>query len=279
MAISVVDLAAKVFPPDDWIIPNLLTRFNTGFMIGPAKKGKSWLLLDAAWSLSEGKEPWGIRELRPSRPMRTVYFTQEDADVNIQARILAHVNNGKREPNDRVWVVPKNLNMNLDTPMGQRVIQRELDSVAGAVGRIDLVMFDPFRRIMEGDENDSAVIAKIWGKIAVMQERYGCGTIISHHTVKPPRDKGGWDPTDPYAGRGSGDIYGGGDAFMMLVPGALAGDRMSRKVGLFFESKRAAEISPARLNIDFATGRATYLGELRRKDSESDDEDQLMDLA
>ena len=259
MAISVGDLLRKPLPPEDWLIDGLLTRGNTGFVMGqPKKAAKSWLMLDAAFNLSEGHHIWGVPELKPTRPLRTVYFTQEDTEANIQKRSKARAQ-GWQE-NDRVWIVPKNLNIKLDTAAGRGAIKRELDAVL-AVGAIDLVIFDPMRKMHDGEENDSAVIAKLWQTLEGIHNDYDCGTLITHHIKKPPNDRESYDPTDPYHGRGSGDIYGGGDAFVMVVPGALAPDGKSwRRVGVHFESKRGEQIPPAELKVRFTDGRVECLG-------------------
>lgn len=262
MALSLLDFESRPQPTIDWIIPGLLTRQNTAFIMGPPKKAaKSWMMLAAAWDLAEAAPVWGITATKPARPMRTVYFTQEDTEDNIHSRIRAHLEGAKRKPNDGLWVVPKNLNIKLDTHTGRAIVERELDAVREKAGAIDLVMFDPMRRIHNGNENDSETIAEIWDVIDRVHKRYNCATIISHHTVKPPREKEGWDPTDPYTGRGSGDIYGGGDAFVVVVPGKLGKGGEWRKISAYFESKREQQMAPAQLKVMFKTGVVEYLGE------------------
>lgn len=124
-----------------------------------------------------------------------------------------------------------------------------------------MVVLDPMRRFHGGEENDSSTIAMFWERLAAIHNDYKCATIVSHHIKKPPNDRSEYDPTDPYQGRGSGDIYGGGDAFVVNVPGALAPDGKSwRQVRSYFESKRGEQIAPAALKISFATGKVTYLG-------------------
>jgi RecA-family ATPase len=262
LAISVEELVSKELPADDWLVDGFLTRGNTGLVIGqPKKAAKSWLLLGAAWSLSEGKPMWGIPQLMPPRPLRTVYFTQEDTEKNIQDRVRKHTVDGRREANDRLWIVPKNLNIKLDTDLGMRLVTRELAQVAEQAGPIDLVIFDPMRRIHDGEENDSTTIAKLWERIDAIHNTHKCGTLIAHHIAKPPNDRNSYDPTDPYHGRGSGDIYGGGDAFVMVVPGPLAPDGKSwRRVGVHFESKRGEQVAPAELKVRFTDGQIEYLG-------------------
>lgn len=261
MAMSLEELVRLEAAPQDWIVPGWLTRGNTGFVFGQPKKAcKSWLLLAAAWDLAEGKPVWGVAGFKPPQPMRTVYFAQEDTEENIKERVMAHVGAGREAANDRLWIVPKDLNIKLDTREGKGMVQKELDSVLERAGKIDLVMFDPMRRMHSGNENDSETIGKIWNVIDLIHKRYeGCATLISHHTVKPPHGKEaeGFDPTDPYTGRGSGDIYGGGDAFAVVLPGKLSSDRMERGVMVYLESKRGQQLEPAFLNVNFGTGAVT----------------------
>lgn len=260
IARSLQELRDKPRPQPDWIMDGLLKRQNTAVIMGqPKKAAKSWLLLDMCWSLSEGKYPWGIREFAPPQPMRCVYFTQEDTEDDAQDRVLNHFTTN-RQPNDRVWIVPKNLNMVLDTTDGRAQIQKALDEVRDNVGGIDLVVFDPMRRMHHGDENDSQTIAKIWSVVDRIHKRYNCATMFSHHIGKPPLDRTNYDPTDPYNGRGSGDIYGGGDAFMVVVPGI--GNSDYRDVGVYFESKRGKQPAPAKLKVNFATGQVQYMGQI-----------------
>lgn len=279
MAKSLLDFRNRERTEAQWIWPGLLARGNTMFIIGPPKKAaKSWLILDACWSLSEGKPLWDIRRsdgefvFQPGRMMRSVYFTQEDTEDNIHERTLAHFGTG-RQPNDRLWVVPKNLNVVFDTERGRTQMQEELDAVVKAAGPIDLIAFDPLRRMMQGDENDSGTIAKMWEVLDRIHRRYGCATLISHHNKKPPSDRSNYDPTDPFEARGSGDIYGGGDAFVMVVPGKETKEPPSRTVGVFFESKRGKPLVPALLKVDFSTGGVKWLGVgwERKKDEEREE--------
>lgn len=267
MAKSLDYFVSREKPEVDWVWPGLLTRGNTMFILGqPKKAAKSWLILEACYSLSEGKPLWGVRGgaggeflFQPGKMMRSVYFTQEDTEDNIHDRVTAHFKTGRR-PNDRLWVVPKNLNIGFDTDSGRLAMQKELDEVVEKAGPIDLVCFDPMRRMHRGDENDSVTIAKMWDVLDRIHRRYGCATLISHHTKKPPSDRANYDPSDPFEARGSGDIYGGGDAFVNVVPGKQTIDPPGRKIAVYFESKRGKPLQPALLKVSFSTGQVEWLG-------------------
>lgn len=277
MALSLEQLRTRERPAADWIVPGLIKRGNTGFMIGPPKKGcKSWLELDLAWSLSEGEPVWGIKRSSgdylfvPPRAMRVVMFAQEDTEDDVQDRAMAHFGQG-RAANDRLWIIPKNWEIGFHES-GRRLIQQELDNVKNSAGPIDLVIFDPFRRLYKGDENDSEAIAKVWEVLDRIHKRYGCATMFTHHIRKPPQDRTYYDPTDPFTARGSGDIYGGGDSFVMVVPRKLsknaAGEQTGRMVELHFESKRGKPIPPAVVKVSFETGATEFMGRARERDEE-----------
>lgn len=274
MSKSLRELIERERPAPDWIIEGFLKRGNTAIMMGqPKKAAKSWLTLSMCWSLAEGNPLWSIHfkdgkpALAPPRPMRCVYFTQEDTDDDFQDRALAHVQGGGRQITDLLHIVPKNLERVFDTDAGKKMVEAEIDDAQRKMGGVDLVAFDPLRRMHHGDENDSSVIGEIWTVLDRIHRRYGCSTFINHHIVKPPMDKSNWDPTDPYIARGSGDIYGGGDAFINVVPGAYKPDEW-RNVTLHFESKRAKGLLPAALKVWFTTGKVDYLGPAFQKKQE-----------
>lgn len=267
MAQSIKHFHNRPRPTADWIVPGWLKRQNSGFAIGPPKKAcKSWLLLNLAWDLCDGTPVWsvqyagsGIPVFKPPRPMRVVYFTQEDADDDVQDRVEIMVAGG-RTLNDRLWVVTKNLNLRLDEPNNALLVQNEIDGVVKASGPVDLVIFDPMRRMHMLDENDSSAMVKIWQTVDVIHRRYNCSTIFSHHIIKPPLQKGNlFDPTSPYAARGSGDIYGAGDAFMNIVPVATKGQPTQYQYeAIHFVTKRAQTPTSVLLKVQFSTGSVEF---------------------
>lgn len=254
IAYSVIELAAMPAENPDWLIDGFLTRGNTAFMIGQPKKAlKSWMFLAAAWDMSEGRPIWGIFNV--AHPMRVVYFTQEDTKQNIHDRVMAHVG-ARRELSDRLWIVPKNLDLKFD--IGLEKIKAELVGVKEKAGDIDLILFDPLANMMTGNENDSQTISGVWTALYRLQEQFNCGTMIAHHIRKPPQKKDDYDPTDPFIGRGSSAIYGGGDAFATVVP--LSKNKEWGEINVYFESKRASTPDPACFRVNFGTGQVEHKG-------------------
>lgn len=282
MAVSLSYFKTRTRVAPDWVITNWLKRRNTGFILGEPKRAcKSWLLLNLAWELSEGKPAWGIKHTKDgylfptSRPMRTVYFTQEDTDDDFHDRALLHFSRG-REDNDRLWISTKDLSRIFTSPAGRAALSRELDDVVAKAGPIDLIILDPMRRMHDGNENDSQVISAMFTEIDKYHNRYNCATIFAHHTIKPPRDSmSTFDMTSPQAGRGSGDIYGGGDAFIVVKPvnvGRGRPSRLRRHLELHFETKRAQPLEPVRMVVDFSTGSSEFEGFLTGRKGEDEGE-------
>lgn len=112
----------------EWVINDFLARRNVMLILGPPKTScKSWLLYNLAWDIGEGKHIWnatqsphGRPEPRwtPPRPMRVVYFCQEDTEDDIKGRIRLLANEGQRVLHDNLYCIPKDLSFNFDTEAG-----------------------------------------------------------------------------------------------------------------------------------------------------------------
>ncbi len=250
----------------DWIIPGLLKRQNSLFLVGiPKKAVKSWLLFNLAWDLSEGKPVWGIENtktgflFKPKKPMRVIFFTQEDTEDDLHDRYALMSSSG-RQPNENLWYVQKDLTMCFDNEKGIEKIDSHLQEASP----VDLVIFDPFRRMHYASENDSEVIAKLWKIVSVICKEYNCSVMFSHHIVKPPRgsvNRVGYDEADPMNARGSGDIYGGADSFITVVPKNTRGNpelSLHQEVSLSFQTKRGRPLPKVSLSVSFETGLVTF---------------------
>lgn len=257
-------LSAFVSPPDDWIIPHILKRRNIGFIIGrPKKAAKSWLLFNLGWDLATGNNCWQVTRERdgellvPPRPMRVCYFSQEDTESDLYDRFKLMVAAG-RIPTDNFWYEPKNLSLMLDNGEGERNIMNVLEKAAP----VDLVMFDPMRRMHAFNENDSEHMSRFWRSVNNIEQKFNCSCLFSHHVVKPTKDSAA--ESDPFAARGSGDIFGGADMFISVVPKKQAGNpnkgNLIQPLTLHFVSKRGKPLSPIEVTVDFQTGLVNFNG-------------------
>lgn len=254
--------------PDDWIIPQLLKRGNTGYINGePKRAAKSWLMLNLGWDLVDGSNIWGVQYTNggiftpaflPPRPMRTLYFTQEDTEDDFKDRHDLLILKGLRKDNDNFFTEAKNLNIMFDGGRGERIIDDAMSSCAP----LDLVMFDPMRRIHPYDENDSQQMARLWQSLARLKTKHNCAALFSHHVTKPSATAG-YARTSAHAARGSGDIFGGADLFITVTQRPKAGNPKGSKdarLQLDFEIKRARPVNPIFLDVSFDSGLVSFIG-------------------
>lgn len=257
-----VTLAGRVRPPADWIIPHLLKRRNTAFIIGEPKRAlKSWLMFNLGWDLAEGKNVWGVLDasgnpvFQPARAMRVLYFSQEDTEDDLQDRFdLMH--NAGRIATPNFYYEPKDLSKAFDGGTGQALIKQ---AIYEAGPNVDLVMFDPMRRMHYLSENDSEAMQKIWQALDDIQRTFDCACLFSHHVTKPSKDAG-YSRTSPFAARGSTDIFGGADAFINVEPLQPKGATNTRSINLHYETKRSAPLDPMKLAVDLGTGLVSFGG-------------------
>lgn len=220
-------------------------------------------MLNLAWDLALGKPVWGIVNSKtgkyvfvPERPMKVLYFTQEDTEDDLHDRVETLIKGG-RQWTDNLWYVSKNLNLRFEGAEGVNAIKSAIDIGAP----FDLIIFDTFRRMHSKSENDSDIIAAIYRIVDNIQQTYNCAIAFVHHIVKPSNDPNSlFDPASPHAGRGSGDIFGGADSFINCVPQANRNGNSSRQVTLHFENKRSRPLPPTRLKMDFDTGIISFEG-------------------
>jgi AAA domain len=251
--------------PDDWIIPRLLKRGNTGFINGePKRAAKSWLLLNLGWDLTDSSPVWNVNHstdgniFTPERPMRVLYFTQEDTEDDFKDRHDLLVQQGGRVDNNNFLVEAKNLDISFDQGRGERIIEAAIADCAP----LDLVMFDPMRRIHPYDENDSQQMARLWQSVSRLKARHNCAVIFAHHVTKPSATAG-YERTSAHAARGSTDIFGGADLFITITQRKKAGNPKGSKdarLQLDFEVERSKPVTPIWLTVSFDTGLVTFDG-------------------
>jgi RecA-family ATPase len=265
LALSLLDYQKRKWVEPDWIIPQWLTRQNTGFIFGEPKLAcKSWLLLNMAWDLSEGKAVWDLPQtkgkpalMRPKKELRVVYFSLEDTENDIHSRVQMFFKAG-RTATDKLWFVSKNMEMTIDNIKGQNLITKELEQAVKS-GPIDLIAFDTARALHFRDENSSEIWAKIYRALNYYQARYNAATILTHHMIKSTAEN--YDASNPAYSRGSGHIFGGADAFINVVPlNPKETGAKIKKQRLHFTSRRSLAITPLTVNVDLNNGRATFDG-------------------
>ena len=88
------------------------------------------------------------------------------------------------------------------------------DAIRSGIPSLDLIVFDPFRNLHYGDENDSAQIIRVMENLRHIRDNTGAAILVVHHTRKTSaadRDNPGM------AIRGSGAIFGSVDGLIAMT--------------------------------------------------------------
>lgn len=219
------------------------------------------------WQIIDSK---GLALFKPPRPMKVLLFSQEDAEDDLDDRLKIMFRAGWKA-NENFRLIPKDLRFSLNHNGMMRGVLQLSDGLKAIIveiekeskiSPIDLIIFDPMRRMYRGNENDSDVMAMIWQSIDHIHRLFSCATIMTHHNVKPPNAIiSNYDPTSPHSARGSGDLFGGADAFINVVEEKKPGQAMKmRHLNLHFETKRSRGIADVELCVSFDTGTASFIG-------------------
>jgi len=186
-----------------WLVEGLWPAEGLGFLAGHPKLGKTWVALDFAVSVASGAKCMGHF---PVQKGAVLYLPGEGKESRIRQRIemIARKRGVKRMRtlDLRVLTVP---GFRLDSPEDQERLRATIEH-----HRPSLLILDPLRRLLSGDENSSGVIAPVLNFLTHLQRTLHCAIMVVHHTHKGKQDKGG------QALRGSGDMHAWGDANLYL---------------------------------------------------------------
>ena len=200
-------------PPIEWLIEGMLEKKNVVMLAGAPKSAKSWLALEIGLSVASGTPLFGDPLMMGTgRSGKVLFCFLEDGPHNIHARCTALAKGkGIREVEklDLFFRFGGGINMGVRS----QAIQLG-EAIKAGIPDLDLLVFDPFRNLHYGDENDSSIIIQIMDNLRYLRDNTGASVLVTHHTRKP----GGADKNNPgFAIRGSGAIFGSVDGLISMV--------------------------------------------------------------
>ncbi len=247
MAERFLDLYEKPLPEKPvWISHGVLPKSGIMLIGGPAKIGKTFLLLDMAHSLAAGGKLWGSH-VSIVEPTTVLYVEQEVGEHGLQNRVKMRYDTLGEKPPEGLYFLCKERDMALDSPHGHAILSREIKATGARV-----VIIDPISRCMMGDENDNTQVAKVFRNLDDLMVSYDdLSFVIAHHFSKPPRDEeeSGYDPLNPYNFRGASNFFGMPDTLLTLQrrQGMKSGEWWRLKTG--WEMRQAENITGVTLII------------------------------
>jgi replicative DNA helicase len=182
--VNAIDFACEYSTAVDWVLQGIIQRNGNGIIAADGKAGKSLLAIHLCLHLAAGVDWMGVRV---SRPVSCGIVSRED-DPGETARRIASLVAGcgaevlkKREIDQRLW-----LNTRAQTPTFTLENTRELNEIiAGLKARkVEFAVFDVFRSIWTGNENDAQETGKVLESLRRVQREVGCACCLLHHLRK-----------------------------------------------------------------------------------------------
>jgi len=209
---------------EDWIIRDFIPRGEPALLVGPAKSGKTWALLDLAIAVATGRH-WldGAQENTLGRPGRVQAVVLEDSPRRLKKRLWELCRaRGIRPNEDPVLAAHLSITrapLRLPDSRDERAFAAELKR-----WKPDVVLIDNLTRVMVGDQNKpepAALFTKLWIQLCT---DIGAAIVFLHHTGKLGDWKPGMSTRDAFdLIRGSSDFLAAARNAVVMFP-IRAGD-------------------------------------------------------
>lgn len=166
-------------PEPDQVLKNMLDRGDKMLVVGHSKTRKTFFITQLAFSLAAQVDFLGIEvpkarkvllvqyEVQPAHFIRRIRRMSEALNLDashVENRLLTINARGTRLPFDEI----------------QQIIERE---------EVEVVLFDPFYKLFEGDESDVESVKEILSIFDRITTQSKCALIYVHHDKKGSTDK------------------------------------------------------------------------------------------
>jgi len=215
------ELLKTDLPDISYIVPDYLIEGGLHSVAGPSGVGKTRYISLLLACLMTGRTD--IMGMPAGRPVRAMYFANEERAEDVQRRIKAtmHVNGltGGKKPlirgkddgtlrllSSEGGVVAKN----------ERVIEWIVKQAKAT--ETELIIFDPFNTLGGEEENSAVAVSEVMDAMRDITAETGAAIMFIHHTPKDRTDAPDALRGDSNAWRGSGAIYSALDMGFTLFP-------------------------------------------------------------
>jgi hypothetical protein len=163
-------------PSTPFLVEPLLTTESLGALVGPAKSGKTWALLDILVGVSTGAAVLGAFKVGKPGPVVAVF--PEGGRPLIRARVAAVLDFVGADAGDvqMVWVRPRGL------ALTDRSAVAELRDAVRKTGAV-LVLLDSVFLLLPGVRTSALnEIGAVLQGLTDLTSEFGCAVLIGHHT-------------------------------------------------------------------------------------------------
>jgi hypothetical protein len=231
---------ANIPAPAEWVIGNVLEKGSIGLLYSPPECGKGFFSLQLSIELAYGNAPFGITEWKPTKPVRTIYLSNEDGKNTIHRRLHGIWDN-KQANGDEIEGIddmvhyfgldsPRFLfgvaeNDVYDTTFFCELLQL-LDRLHEAREHIDLIILDNLSSFFGDVHDQSPFLHKAFLRLSSLCSSFNVSILILHHTRK--LDSASKDPRHLFgfydqqlsqnSARGSSKILASVRAAISMIP-------------------------------------------------------------
>jgi RecA-family ATPase len=218
--VSADEFAKSEPPPQEWLLKNSLPTGKTGMLVGMGGIGKSQLILALGVAVASGASVCG-GAFQVDHDGSVLIFNAEDDQLEVHRRFRALVSSyseaGIGKPNFSLqhleWKKVEKHNSRLHFgffapgnnalcgPDGQQTeLFNEVLDKAVQIDDLRLIVLDPLRRFLSGNEDSSEVVAGFIPIVERLSSETGATVLLVHHTSKQAAYKGSGHQ---FAARGS----------------------------------------------------------------------------
>lgn len=197
---KISEILSFEYPPQHWIIENLIPKSGITLLTGDPGSGKSLLALYLSIQVCKGKKVFG-RAVPGGQ--RVLYVDAENPEFLIQKR-ARKLGSGEE---DNLFILSKESFFKADNP-------ENIEELRGFVKEnlISLIVFDSYAELHSGDENQAGDMTKRVYESLRPLINDGVGIILIHHH----RKNNAFQKTGLQSVKGSITIVGFADCLLML---------------------------------------------------------------
>jgi hypothetical protein len=204
LAVQTVDDLLAEHLPDNWLVENLISEEECGFIAGGPKWGKSIFAQNLSMCMAAGHTFLNTFEV--VRSCKVLYINLEISRKNLQRRFqLMKESAGFTYPRDNLVHISLK-GIKLDTQQTFSHLEQQIK-----YHKPDVVIVDCLYRAVRMSLDKTDTTAPFLDNLSKLIETYQCTVIIVHHYRKPSEKKrfnyGAGEMAGSYALHGFGDFY------------------------------------------------------------------------
>jgi hypothetical protein len=149
-------------------------------IVAKPKMFKSFLAIQGGLNIATGTEFLGM----PTKKGNVLYFNFEIAAPMFQQRLQDVFRAMDIPPPGGFEVIHADASYGLDTPKGKSQFDKAITEFIKNHGSLDVIIIDPRRNAMAGDENQSEIMTTWCQNLKSLMTKYSFASIVVHHEGK-----------------------------------------------------------------------------------------------